>query len=130
MSGAYSHTRAKFFGAYWNKKVEYVSEISGIVIAQKEDNGSVSYNIQWSNLENQDETKRLIEEAKIRFQTVEAWRRDELNSTNLRIFILDNMQKTSIEKKSKGGIRGKIYWCDITSDTVEDLINELENRTW
>ena len=129
-SGAYNHTRSKFFGAYWGKSIHYISEISGIVIAQKAENGSTIFSVQWSNLDDPNSAKKLELEAKERFQNVEQWRKDDLNKVNLRVFILDNTIETDIEKKSKGGIRRNFYWNDITSDTVNDLASELANKVW
>lgn len=131
-SGAYNHSRAKFFGAYWDKRINFIAEIQGVVVAQKGENGSVEFITQWSNIDNSDEaTKMCLEnEAKKRFDSVEQWRKDELNNTNLRIFVLGDLEKVNIEKKSKGGIRSKIYWYDINSETVQDLKSELNNREW
>ena len=129
-SGAYNHTRSKFFGAYWGKSIRFISEISGIVIAQKAENGCVSFSVQWSNIDEPNAAKNLENEAQERFQNVEQWRKDELDKTNLRIFVLDSTIETNIEKKSKGGIRRNIYWYDIASNTVSDLASELENKDW
>ena len=129
-NGAYNHTRAKFFGAYWDKSIRYISEISGIVIAQKAENGRISFSVQWSNIDDPDAKNRLESDAEKRFHEVEQWRKDELDKTNLRIFILDNTIKTNIEKRSKGGIRRNIYWYDIVSETVKELSSELKNKDW
>lgn len=130
--GSYSHSRAKFFGAYWDKRINYIAEIQGVVVAQKGENGRVQFITQWSNIDNSDKNTntRLENEAKKRFESVEQWRKNELDNTNLRIFLLGDLEKVNIEKKSKGGIRSKIYWYDINSETIQDLKSELNNREW
>ncbi len=86
--------------------------------------------MQWSNIDDPNAEKKLELEAQKRFQKVEQWRKDELDKTNLRIFVLDSTIETNIEKKSKGGIRRNIYWYDIASNTVSELASELENKDW
>lgn len=128
--GSYHHERAAFFGAYWDKKIQYLARISGIVIlSKKDDECGYECEVQWGNAEvKEDELKN---EAKKRFEAFACtWRDEELNKTSLRVFVLDDMKKVEITKESKGGIRAKVYWRDVEAESVDALADELKQRKW
>lgn len=127
--GSYSHARAKFFGAYWEKSIRKLFEISGIVTVQKGEDGALSYTVQWNNAADTD-TQALIDKAKERFEKVEQWRKDQLDRFDLRLLVLDNGVETNLEKSSKGGVRSKVYWYDVEAETSREAAETLKSRKW
>ncbi|MGN1052555.1 MAG: hypothetical protein ACI4SH_04105, partial [Candidatus Scatosoma sp.] len=77
----YSHRRAKFFGAYWDKNVNYISEIRANVIVT---NGE--YSIAWKNTNETD--VEIIAIAKDKISNCSDWRKEELENNEMQLFLL------------------------------------------
>lgn len=125
--GAYSHRRAKFFGAYALKKVADLFEISAIVVVEK-DMGEVK--IKWKNEAIKDDI--LIEQAKEKLQTWQS-RIDENKSVALQVFLLSNRAETNFIKETSGGmLQSKKYFWDIGIDckTSQELADKLRDKKW
>jgi hypothetical protein len=125
--GAYSHRRAKYFGAYYSKKVADIFEINAIVVIDKNLGDST---IKWKN--KNIETEILIDQARQKLQSWQ-WRIDENKSIPLQVFLLDNRQETNFIKDSSGGMmQSKKYFWDIASDckNSQELADKLRNKNW
>lgn len=125
--GAYSHRRAKFFGAYASKRVADIFEIKAIVVIEKDLSGA---KIKWKNEEIKDEL--LIEEAKTKLQSWK-WRIKENKYVPLQVFLLHNKQETNFVKATSGGmLQSKKYFWDIAIDckNSEQLADKLRDRSW
>lgn len=125
--GAYSHRRAKYFGAYASKKVENLFEIKAIVVIEK---NLEDAKLKWSNSNAKKES--LIQEAKEKLQK---WQRrvDENKSVPLQVFLLDKREKTDFKKETSGGmLQSKKYFWDIATDcnNSKELALKLKGRTW
>jgi len=125
--GAYSHRRAKYFGAYASKVVAEIFEIKAIVVIEK---NLVEGKIKWKNIVAKDDT--LIQEAKTKLQTWQ-WRIDENKSVPLQVFLLDKRETTKFIKETSGGmLQSKKYFWDIAIDckTSKELADKLRNKNW
>jgi len=125
--GAYSHRRAKYFGAYASKRVAEIFEIKAIVVIEKNLSDA---KIKWKNETIKDET--LIEQAKQKMQTWQ-WRIDENKSVPLQVFLLDNREETNFVKETSGGmLQSKKYFWDIAVDckNSKELADKLRDKNW
>ncbi|RFS15263.1 hypothetical protein [Emticicia sp. C21] len=125
--GAYSHRRAKYFGAYSSKKVATIFEISAIVVIEK---NLSEAKIKWKNVNVKNEI--LIELAKQKLHTWQ-WRIEENKSISLQVFLLDNRAETNFIKETSGGmLQSKKYFWDIAADckNSQELAEKLRNKNW
>jgi len=119
--GAYSHKRCRYFGAYKNKEVNFVSEIRAVVDVEQHGDGFVN----WSNAECSQE--ELIAEA----SKVVAGLRPETPS--LRVFLLGERHATNFVKDTKGGMQQSKLYFDISTldvNSAKDLAKKIENKSW
>lgn len=126
--GCYSHNRAKYFGAYYNKAVKSISEIRAVIIVHK---GGNSGQLKWKN--NGENEKKLIEEAVGKIKQCEQWRLDEVQRYDLQVFLLGERYSTNFFKSSKGGMMGsKQYFGDIPKHIINalELANFLKDKAW
>ena len=121
--GAYSHKRAKFFGAYADREVCYIAEIKGVVVKDKEQE-YVKYN----NTKQSDQ--ELIEEANVAINKFP----DEVEGSKtygIQVFILDKLTKVNYKKETKGGVQwSKKYEEYEEIKNIEQLYNLINNKTW
>lgn len=125
--GAYSHRRAKYFGAYSNKKVGDIFEIKSIIVFQK---NLEDAKVKWNNTTEKDEI--LIAEAEHKLKSWQ-WRIDENRTVPIQVFLLGDKAETNFIKDSSGGMYGsKKYFIDIALDCMnsQELANKLKNRNW
>ena len=126
--GSYSHQHAKYFGAYWGKKVNYLFEIDAVVIVNE---NCLDAHIAWINngeLNEEDLKKKAVDIIKRN-----EWRLNENSQKSLQVFFLSNRRDVSFVKESAGGMFGsKKYFKDIASDciTIDDLANKINNKCW
>jgi hypothetical protein len=127
--GVYSHKRAKYFGGYKYKNVEFIHEIKAIVIIEKDMDEAT---VLWKNydIENED----LINEAK---QKINIWdyRKEEIKQRSLQVFLLQNPHLANYRKISSGGMySNKRYFFDIAKNPIannsKELADKLFNKTW
>lgn len=127
--GVYSHRRAKYFGGYKYKNVEFIQEIKAIVIIEKNmDEASIL----WKNFDIKDAD--LINEAK---EKINIWdyRREEITKRSLQVFLLQNPQLANFRKSTSGGMySNKRYFVDIAKNPIannsKELADKLLNKTW
>lgn len=125
--GAYSHRRAKYFGAYASKEVADIFEIKAIVVIEK---GQSEAKIKWRNVSTKDDI--LLKEAITKLKTWQ-WRIDENKSVPLQVFLLDKREKTKFIKETSGGMyQSKKYFWDIAIDCKDskELADKLIGRSW
>jgi hypothetical protein len=126
--GSYSHRRAKFFGAYANKKVDEVFEIKAVVTIEKMLNGA---KVKWKNINAND--KDLENEAISKLEKWD-WRINENKSVPIQVFLLDKKEsKVNFYKETKGGMmQSKKYFWDIATDckNSSDLAKKIRNKHW
>lgn len=125
--GPYSHERAKYFGPYANKKVEWIYEIRAVVAIHQNFNGGY---VKWKNNETDD--RSLVGEAR---QKIEATphRLEEIKKHGMQVFLLERPVKTNFYKPTKGGLFGsKKYFRGVGRGcaTSEELAAKLKDRPW
>jgi hypothetical protein len=129
--GVYSHQRAKYFGGYKWKNVQFIHEVKAVVVIDKDYS---SERVQWNNSTCDD--KELIEEAK---QKISLWhyRTAEIKNNGLQVFLLENPCEVNFKKTSKGGLYGnKKYFRDLAkklnASNAMELANEIikRNLSW
>jgi hypothetical protein len=124
---AYSHHRAKYFGAYAEKKVGMIFEVKAVVEIWRNENG---VKIKWNNSEI--EKPVLIEEAKRVIRSLPHLS-EEIKKHGIQVFLLENGVKTNFIKPTAGGMFGsKIYFEKIAKGCAnsEELATKLNNKTW
>lgn len=126
--GPYDHRRAKYFGPYANKVVDFIYEIRAIVVIDK-NLGEAT--IKWKNdLDAKDDV--LKREAKNKIQ-IWQWRIDENKSVPVQVFLLDKREPTKFIKDSSGGMfASKHYFRDIAinCNNSNELAKKLLNKNW
>ena len=126
--GAYSHKRSKYFGAYWERNVNYIAEIAGVVTVREDEFGERIYRMKYKNDASLSDEK-LIEMAQERFSRCKEWRFKEVQGKELQIFVLENRKSLNYQKRTKGGLRAKTYHF-VKSDSIEAVCKELDGQTW
>ncbi len=120
-SGAYNHSRCKYFGMYRNKMVERVALIEAVVDVESHDIAIVK----WKNIKGQDAD--YIRMARERH---EKWRKDDYPT---RVFILSHLIETAFHKGTKGGMFGSKRYFDIgalSPKDAQDLAEKLRDKQW
>lgn len=123
--GAYSHRRAKYFGAYANKRIADIFEIKAIVSVEK---NLQEAKIKWNNVGAKE--LDLLTEAK---SYISKWRVEENKFLSTQVFLLQNKEGTNFIKETSGGMFGsKKYFWDIALDcnNSADLATKLRGRNW
>ncbi len=125
--GAYAHRRAKFFGAYKNKKVAQIRLIKAIVSVSVDQEDS---RIKWNNSnENEEDLKKLA----IAVIQKREWRVKENSKKPYQVFLLGKPHVTNFFKSSKGGLQGsKKYFHEIAKEceSPEELASILKDKSW
>ena len=120
--GAYSHRRARYFGAYADKKVSWLFQIDAVVVVDADN----TCRMKWNNTENKKNV--LIERA---VEYVSKYRKKDQES--LQVFLLSNRTSTDFLKTTSGGMpQSKIYFWDIANpdDDIDSLANKLNGKSW
>ena len=119
--GAYSHSRAKFFGMYRNKKVERVAVIEAVVDLDSPEAAKVK----WKNVKGHDSD--FIRSAREKHQK---WGGDEYPK---RVFLLGPFKETAFYKGTKGGMFGSKQYFDVgalEATDAKDLAAKLCDKNW
>ncbi len=128
LSGAYSHKRAKYFGAYWEKKVNYIAYIKGIVVVSK---SGKKADVKWNNTEDKNTDEILKKEAIEKVEnSMQKWRIDELQEHDLQIFLLDELKEVNYIKNSRGGMMSSKIYRHVKANCIEELVDELNSSEW
>jgi hypothetical protein len=126
--GAYSHRRCEYLGMYWDKAVNKVATILGVVDVDPVEGGNAS--ILWNNDRAGGLTNEaLIQQAQERFY--HCWPdRDWVG----RVFVLGPLFDTHFEKDSPGGMQGskQYFWVggDVHAQNAEELAQVLSTYKW
>lgn len=129
LGGAYSHQKAKYFGVYYKKRVNYIHEIRAVVVVGKDfSQTSISWNISGEPVE------QLIAEATEHINK-RPGRIAEIAQFGLQVFLLGEGYETNFIKDSPGGMyQSKKYFREIAAilktDTAKDLARELKGKNW
>lgn len=117
----YSHRRAKYFGAYYDKKVHLLFQIDGVAVVEK--------NVKSIELKNNTSKpdQELVSRAK---SFIKENRKEEIKEHNIRVFLLSNGKAVSFKKDSDGGLYGSKIYFEIECNDVEDLAQKIDGRTW
>ncbi len=122
--GQYSHKRARYFGTYWNKAVEYVYEIDAVVDIPV--NFSSATTINWNNSTLPEKDLILRAEAAVRKH-----RMSEIKHNGILVFLLSNMRKVFFEKDTHGGMySSKTYFSCMNCNCIDDLAHIIDNEKW
>ena len=122
--GPYSHKRAKFFGAYKDKAVKYISHIDAVVSVVSNDDSRVK----WNNTDTAD--KDLIDTAK---NFVQQYCASWDLSTPIQVFLLRDTIEVNFIKSTKGGLFGsKLYFDGIAKgcENTSDLKEKIDGKSW
>ncbi|KAA6302622.1 MAG: hypothetical protein EZS26_001129 [Candidatus Ordinivivax streblomastigis] len=123
--GAYSHRRAKYFGAYKNKTVQHIYEVDAVVAIERNEEDA---KIEWKQSPQDD--KSLIEKAKKKIAESPG-RKEEIQRNGLLVFLLGDNIKTNFQKQSKGGMFGSKKYFDLKKlemNNLNDLKRAIEKK--
>ena len=121
--GAYKHARAKYFGIYENKAVNFIAEIKAVCNVNY-DNGKHEIDISWWDRENYSK-EEILQEA--HEKSVYCW--DE----PLQMFLLGNFKdNVNFIKDSSGGMFGSKIYFNFNSNikNLNDLVDKIQNKNW
>jgi hypothetical protein len=125
--GAYSHRRAKYFGAYANKQVSKIFEIRAVVSIDRDlGEGTVKWN-------NSGEAPDILINQATKIISKSEFRKNENKKVPLQVFLLEKGKETCFQKINRGGMQGsKQYFWDIASNcqTSEELAELLNGKSW
>lgn len=125
------HTRATHLGIYNAKKVQGISKIANVVEANYDDVNDVLHVLSSENIVTEDQKTRIKEIIIASVQTL-GWS----IKNNHKFFCLDDLERTSFKKISKGGIMGKryMYLDEITGlnkdHSTKEFADSLNSLTW
>ena len=125
--GAYNHSKCKYFGAYWDKNVNYLAEIKAVIVIEQ---GGESFSLKWKNTADTD--KDLFETAKRNFENCEKWRKEEARKYSLQMFILAGKRVLDYRKTSGGGMMCSKRYMPLPPELndINDVFNHLNKTTW
>lgn len=127
--GQYSHKRARFFGKYKNKKVDFIYEIDCVVVVKEEDGRIEIDEIKYNNKNLSEE--EILERSRTYFEKF-AERKEELFAWR-QLFLLSSGEETNYVKVSPGPLQGKKYVSnDVTAGvkSSRELAEKLKGYEW
>ena len=125
--GAYKHKRSRFFGAYKDKGVQYISHIDAIISVESKV-ANADCDLKWKNVDEDD--KNLIKRAK---DFVKKYCQNWDSSTRIQVFLLSDLRKVDFKKSTKGGLFGsKLYFDGIAKgcNNTDDLAKIIDGKSW
>jgi hypothetical protein len=120
-SGAYNHSRARFFGMYRWKTVSRVALIEAVVDLAGDGSGK----LRWRNVETSAED--LLGRAE------EKRERLRPGAEPVRVFLLGELHETDFRKPTKGGMQTSKRYFDVERlepTDAADLAAKLRGKTW
>ena len=121
--GQYRHERAKFFGTYWDKKVEYLYIIYAVVVVDRNCQNS---EIKWKNSEESDSI--FINRA---VSAIKKYRQDEIKRNGIQVFLLSSEKQVNFIKDSKGGMFGsKKYFIVNDAVDIDRCVSIINEKKW
>ncbi|MBR3011559.1 MAG: hypothetical protein IKH91_12270 [Prevotella sp.] len=122
--GQYRHQRARYFGTYWERNVEYIYHIDAIVAF---DVNFHSYEMKWKNDIKEDD-KELLKRAK---EAIKKYRIDEIRQNGIQVFLLSDPRKVDFKKDTKGGLYGsKKYFMINDAKDIDSCAKLIKERKW
>ncbi|CVH75287.1 hypothetical protein BN3658_00256 [Coriobacteriaceae bacterium CHKCI002] len=132
--GGYSHRRARFFGACFQKHVRFVAEIRAVVVVgacEGEGAGGAleAKSVKWNNSGEDDGA--LEAEALAFAEGEEACRRAALTEDQ-QVFLLGHKYETDFEKDTSGGLLTKRYFWGVPDkcSSAEELACMIRGKRW
>ena len=124
--GQYKHARAKYFGIYENKNVNYIAEIKAVCTSNyDEETKKYKIGVSWFDRDNYEE-KEILKEAEEKSKSY-CW--DE----PLQMFLLNNFRDNiNFSKDSPGGLFGSKTYFNFESNikNIDDLTATIQNQNW
>lgn len=124
--GAYSHKRARFFGAYKQKQAQLIAEIAGVVDVDPGEDGETT--VLWNNrpdLYDRDELAREARRRKMNARPGISW--------SARTFVLEDSTPSAFRKGTSGGMINSKRYFDVQEldvSSAPELAEVLTERTW
>ncbi|MCB2377227.1 hypothetical protein LGH70_06515 [Hymenobacter sp. BT635] len=131
--GAYSHKRSQYLGMYWNKSVQRVARIKGVVDVNPLAEGTEV--VRWNNEDPAHYSNRqLIADARQRLHACFPPTNDNHRKPH-RVFVLDEVTPTSFEKDSPGGMLSskRYFWVggdQVRAANAPALAENLRRFKW
>ena len=125
--GAYTHRRARYFGAYEDKAVSWLFEIKAVLFVRQDMTVS---GVKWKNVDLGDDVLKEEAAEKIRGDSHLS---AEIKIQDLQVFLLDKPARTNFYKSSTGGMLGsKQYFPGIAEGcrSSSELAERLRNKRW
>jgi len=131
--GSYKHKRSRYFGAYYDKAVNYIFEIRAVVVVgyDNESGKIVAKSTKWNNTN--ESPDHLKKEAIENISKADQRRFDEVKGVDLQVFLLGDKYNSAFKKSSSGGMFGsKRYFEGIPNKiaTAEELAKILSDKRW
>lgn len=121
---SYQHQRAKYFGTYWDKKVENIFTIDAIVVY---DTNFKSPELKWKNDESIEDNE-LFKRSK---EAIDEYQSAEMKQYGIQVFLLSNPKKVNFIKDTKGGLYGsKKYFIINDVQNIDDLSKRIHDKKW
>ena len=122
--GQYRHERARYFGTYWVKNVEFIYHIDAIVVCDINFHG---YELKWKNDINATD-KELFERATAH---IRKYRIDEIKQNGIQVFLLSDQREVNFKKDTKGGLFGsKKYFVINEATDIDSCAMLIREKTW
>lgn len=119
--GAYKHSRARFFGMYRRKAVNYIAVIEAVIdLASQAD-----AKIRWKNVD--------VPDAELISRAAEKRVRLRPSAEVLRVFLLGPLHETDFKKPTRGGMQSSKRYFDVEKlapSDAADLATKLRGKSW
>ncbi|GAB3585267.1 hypothetical protein [Hymenobacter daeguensis] len=121
--GSYSHQRCEYLGMYWEKGVWKIASVRGVVDVYPDGTSRVL----WRN----DEHLTDIDLEQLARQKFHQAYEDNID-WEARVFVLDKLYDTGLEKDTWGPLRGKqyLYIGDVAGETLAERAENLSKESW
>ena len=116
--GSYSHKRAKYFGAYWWRNVNYISEIKAVCVMHKD-----KCVIKWNNTKLDD--AEIIQEAKDKIKDFKDWNKSDVENSEMQLFLFDKLIGLEYKKSTKGGMFSSKRYFNTKAKNINELIFKI-----
>lgn len=120
--GSYSHRRAKYFGAYSDKKIKIISEIEAII--EFDENGNE--NFKWINSDRNQ--KDILDESKGNYEKSRT-----ISPKNCQVFLLNDNFDVDFIKDTSGGMFGSKFYVFLKNTAIDkssELAEKVNRKNW
>lgn len=119
----YSHKRARYLGAYWDKAVRLLFEVDAVVDVPLNFNGKMRLLWNNSSLSEYDLQKRAK-------AAVKKYCMSEISHNGILVFLLSNQHKVCFEKDTAGGMYGAKTYFTIKCQDIDELAAIINGKEW